>query len=284
MARDLRPCSTPRSVAIVGASDDPAKWGNWLGRGALKGEHRRPVYLVNRNGGDGARPPRLPLARRPARTRPSWSSSRCRAAAFEQTVDDALAAGARALSASPPGLGELGRRGAGSASGRWSSACARPARCCSGPTAWASTTPPPISGSAPTSSRPGSIGLISQSGNLALELGILAREYGLGFSRFASIGQPGRRRPGRARRRRSREHHETELIAVYAEDFRDGRAFVDAAAAARQAGRPAHGRRAARRAPGPPRSHTGALVSDAGRGRGRLPARPARTWSRRRTR
>jgi len=51
MARDLRPLFDPRSVAIVGASDDPAKWGNWLGRGALKGEHRRPVYLINRNGG-----------------------------------------------------------------------------------------------------------------------------------------------------------------------------------------------------------------------------------------
>ena len=51
MARDLRPFFDPHSVAVVGASDDPAKWGNWLGRGALKGEHRRPVYLVNRNGG-----------------------------------------------------------------------------------------------------------------------------------------------------------------------------------------------------------------------------------------
>ena len=42
MARDLEPLFAPRSVAIVGASDDPAKWGNWLGRGALRGEHRRP--------------------------------------------------------------------------------------------------------------------------------------------------------------------------------------------------------------------------------------------------
>ena len=29
---------------------------------------------------------------------------------------------------------------------------------------------------------------ISQSGNLALELALLAAEYGLGFSRFASLG------------------------------------------------------------------------------------------------
>jgi len=28
MARDLEPLFAPRSVAIVGASDDSAKWGN----------------------------------------------------------------------------------------------------------------------------------------------------------------------------------------------------------------------------------------------------------------
>jgi len=52
MPRDLRPLFDPTSVAILGASDDPAKWGNWLARGALRGAGRRPVYLVNRNGGE----------------------------------------------------------------------------------------------------------------------------------------------------------------------------------------------------------------------------------------
>ena len=35
---------------------------------------------------------------------------------------------------------------------------------------------------------PGSMGIISQSGNLAIELALLAGEYGLGVSRFASLG------------------------------------------------------------------------------------------------
>ena len=48
MTRDLSPLFDPDSVAIVGASDDPVKWGNWLARGALRGEARRRVYLVNR--------------------------------------------------------------------------------------------------------------------------------------------------------------------------------------------------------------------------------------------
>ena len=42
----------PRSVAVVGASDDPAKWGNWLAHGALRGASRRAVHLVNLAGGD----------------------------------------------------------------------------------------------------------------------------------------------------------------------------------------------------------------------------------------
>src|SRR5262249_55720213 len=51
-ARDLGPLFDPRAVAVVGASNDPAKWGHWLARGALMGEHRRDVFLVNRSGGE----------------------------------------------------------------------------------------------------------------------------------------------------------------------------------------------------------------------------------------
>jgi acyl-CoA synthetase (NDP forming) len=50
--RDLRALFEPRSVAVVGASNDPAKWGQWLARGALLGAHRRQVFLVNRSGGE----------------------------------------------------------------------------------------------------------------------------------------------------------------------------------------------------------------------------------------
>ncbi len=50
--RDLRPLFDPRSVAVLGASNDPAKWGQWLAVDALRGSHRRDVWLVNRNGGE----------------------------------------------------------------------------------------------------------------------------------------------------------------------------------------------------------------------------------------
>ena len=50
--RDLEPLFAPRSVAVLGASTDPSKWGNWLARNVLRGAHRRPVHLINRRGGE----------------------------------------------------------------------------------------------------------------------------------------------------------------------------------------------------------------------------------------
>ena len=41
-ARPIAALFGPASVAVVGASEDPRKWGNWLARGALRGEAHRP--------------------------------------------------------------------------------------------------------------------------------------------------------------------------------------------------------------------------------------------------
>lgn len=69
----------PRSVAVVGASDNPEKWGYWLASGALSGRDRRAVHLVNHRGGALDGEPFLPdLASLPVP--PSTSSSPCRPA------------------------------------------------------------------------------------------------------------------------------------------------------------------------------------------------------------
>ncbi|MEU1271794.1 hypothetical protein [Streptomyces sp. NPDC005799] len=36
----------PASVGVVGASDNPEKWGYWLTKGALAGRGRRAVHLA----------------------------------------------------------------------------------------------------------------------------------------------------------------------------------------------------------------------------------------------
>jgi acyl-CoA synthetase (NDP forming) len=103
---------------------------------------------------------------------------------------------------------------------------------------------------------------VSQSGNLALEVSLLAEEVGLGVSRFASLGNQADLELAELVTALA-EHEKTRAIGVYCEDFRDGRAFARASAAAREAGKPVLlipggtspvGERAAF-------SHTGALVS-----------------------
>jgi len=257
MPRDLRPLFDPASVAILGASADPAKWGNWLARGALRGNHRRPVYLVNRNGGEvlGTRAytsvTELPES-------PELVVIAVPAAGFEQAVDDSLAMGARALVGITAGLGEAG----GDAAARERALVQRirdAGAMLLGPNCLGVYDASSDLGLCSNEFPPGSIGLISQSGNLALELGLMSRRYSLGFSRFASIGNQADLDVAELVASYA-DHPATELIAVYVEDFHDGRAFAAAAAAAQKpvilitVGRSDASARAAR-------SHTGALVS-----------------------
>jgi acyl-CoA synthetase (NDP forming) len=261
MPRTIDSFFDPASVAVVGASNEPAKWGHLLARGALAGEHRRTVYLVNRRGGEilgrpafgGLRelpsPPELVVISVPP-------------ASFEQAVGDALDAGARAIVGITAGLGETGEE----ARAREAAVAERVQA------AGAALLGPNCLGVfdreaelqlAPWIDFPaGEIGLIAQSGNLALELGLLARREGLGFTRFASLGNQADLGPTDLLANLA-AHEATRLIALYVEDFRDGRAFARAARDAVAAGKPVvlltagaseAGARAAR-------SHTGALVS-----------------------
>ena len=109
-ARDLEPLFAPRSVAVLGASTDPSKWGNWLARNALRGAHRRPVHLINRRGGEiDGHPLLASLADAGGRSR--RSSSPCPRPGLEQAVEESLAQGARALIVITAGLAEKGEAG-----------------------------------------------------------------------------------------------------------------------------------------------------------------------------
>ena len=110
MSRDLRPLFDPRSVAILGASNTPGKWGHWLANGALKGEDRRAVYLVNRNGGEIlGRNAFRSLAELPES--PELVVITVPAGGFEEAVAAALDSGAKALVVISAGLGESGPEG-----------------------------------------------------------------------------------------------------------------------------------------------------------------------------
>ncbi len=251
--RRLDSLFAPSSVAVVGASRNPGKWGGLLARSALKGAHRRTVRLVNRSGGEVLGTAAYPtLADLPES--PELVVACVPASGFEETVEAALAAGARAIIGISAGVAAAEERAIGERVRAAGAMLLGPN--CLGVfdrdaeldlAAWADF---PL----------GDIGLISQSGNLSLELGLLAQREGLGFSRFASLGNQADLEAADLVGDLAR-HEGTRLIALYVEDFRDGRAFVGAA---REAGKPVvllavgeseAGVRAAR-------SHTGALVSD----------------------
>lgn len=261
MRRDLRPLFDPRSVAVVGASNDPVKWGYGLARGALRGADRRPVYLVNRNGGEVLGQPTF----RSLDALPGPAELVVVAvpeSAFEETVDAALAAGARAIVGITAGLGEQGEEGLAREHAivervRSAGAVLLGPNCLG---VFDARTELDIGWSELPA---GPIGVISQSGNLALELALLAEERGLGFSRFASLGNQADIEAAELVAAWAPDDA-TRVIALYLEDFRDGRAFATACHEAVAAGTPvvllAAGRsEASARAA---RSHTGALASD----------------------
>ena len=258
-ARDLEPLFAPRSVAVLGASTDPNKWGGWLARTALRGAHRRPVHLINRRGGEfDGRPLLTSLAEAGGGVETVVLG--VPESGLEQAVEESLAQGARALIVITAGLGETSDAGRAR-----EQALAERVR-----DAGAVMLGPNCIGVYDALSEfhissndypGGPVGLISQSGNLSLEVGMLLERCGLGLSRFASIGnQADVRLPELIEHLAG--HEPTRAIAIYAEDVSDGRAFLDAARnAARHkpvillnSGRSDAGARGAA-------SHTGALVS-----------------------
>jgi acetate---CoA ligase (ADP-forming) len=260
LARDLRPLFDPKSVAILGASSVPAKWGNWLARGALRSAHRRAVFLVNRNGGEL-------LGQQTYRTLGDLPGPvelvviAIGASGFEQAVDDSLRAGAKAIVAITAGLGEMG--GDGSAAERAVVERVRAAGAILvGPNCLGVIDTQTELDLAYANVSAGPIGLISQSGNIALELASVAGDAGFGVSRFVSVGNQADLDVTELIHEFVK-HDPTRVIAVYVEDFRDGRAFAEAALHAHSEGKPvlmltAGSSRAGARAA---RSHTGALVS-----------------------
>ncbi|MEI6361442.1 MAG: acetate--CoA ligase family protein [Actinomycetes bacterium] len=259
-ARDLTTFFAPASVCIVGATDDPAKWGHGIARAALRSGAERPVHLVNRS--------RVEVLGQ--RAYPTVSSVPgpvdlvvvcVPVSHFADVVDDALAAGARGILAITTGLGEAADEGRAIER----DVVARVQQ------AGAALIGPNCLGLVDNSSEVflaagafpvGHFALLSQSGNLALEMQHWFASYGLGFSRFVSLGNQADVTVVDLIDACVADES-TSAIAVYAEDFRDGRAFIAAARRAHDAGKPVvilpagSGAAATRSA----LSHTGALTS-----------------------
>jgi len=261
MTRDLTALFDPKSVAVLGASNDETKYGNWLSVQAVRMTDHRAVHLVNRRGESIlGRPALRSLAELDEPV--DLVVVTVPAHGFEAAVDDALKAGARAIVGVTAGFAELGADGR-ALQDRIVERVRSAGAVLLGPNCLgvldSSTSLTLASNPLP----PGRIALLSQSGNMALELSGFLEARGHGFSRFVSLGNQADLSAADLIQS-CVDHPDTDLIAVYCEDFGDGRAFVAAATAAAGAGKPVllltvGGSEASIRGA---QSHTGALTSD----------------------
>ncbi|GAA3680457.1 acetate--CoA ligase family protein [Nocardioides ginsengisoli] len=265
---DLSVFSDPRSVAVVGASADPAKWGYWLARGALRGAARRRVHLVNAKGAtiEGAASVRslADLADvTGAGESPELVVLCAPAATVPDVIEQALAMGAKGFLGITAGIdaahGEPGleRRLAE----RIRAAGARIV----GPNCLGLYDAATDLELAWGTFAPGHLAIISQSGQLGLELAGLAAHEGLGVSRFVSVGNQVDVTAAELLDDLV-EHEQTRAVVLYLESFADdrgARGLVATMARLREAGKPVVvltvGASEASRAAA--QSHTGALTA-----------------------
>lgn len=231
--RDLSALFDPKSMAVVGASNNPGKYGNWLSVRALAGP--RPAHLINRTSPSVLGQPTSPRLSAVG-SKIDLAVIAVPAAAFEDAIEDAIEARVGAIVAITAGLGESG----GAAAQRQRALVQRVRA------AGISMLGPNCMGVLDTTTgldatvndfTPGSVSIISQSGNLAIDIGADLSDLGMGVARFVSLGNSAD--IDAADLIDSCVQHEgTEAIAVYCEGFGDGRKFARAVARAHHAGKP----------------------------------------------
>ncbi|MET3920217.1 acetate--CoA ligase family protein [Arthrobacter sp. UYEF20] len=222
----LDPFRNPVSVAVVGASDDPSKWGYWLAQGALGGRHRRPVYLINSTAktvhGERAYPsvselpeaPELLVLSVPPRF-------------VEGVVVESLAKGVKAFLGITAGVPDEERIG-----GMIRAAGAR----IIGPNSLGLYDAPAELQLTWGHFKAGSLAIVSQSGQLGSEIAKLGARAGLGVSRFISLGN--QLDVGAPELLEDLlDHDATQMIALYLESFADGRRLVKTLRSLREAGK-----------------------------------------------
>ncbi|MGU3497606.1 acetate--CoA ligase family protein [Mycobacterium sp. C31M] len=224
---DLRVFSDPSSVAVVGASADRAKWGYWLASGALTGAHRRAVHLVNaRTTTVLGQPCAASISELP--DTPELVALCVPATHVDDVVDTALARGTRGFLGITAGMADDTALAA-----RITAAGAR----LIGTNSlgiYDATNDLRLMWGVPT---PGPLAIVSQSGQLGSELIALGRRFGLGTSRFVSIGNQSDVTAAEVLADLA-GHDDTRVIALYLESFTDGEALFDTLAALRAVGKP----------------------------------------------
>lgn len=249
---DLSVFHDPASVAIVGASDTRSKWGYWLATGALEGNHRRRVDLINQRARQICGVPTTPTLRDLTEV-PELVALCVPPAQVPDVVTEALELGVRGFLGITSGVTdepELATRiRAAGARLIGTNSLGMVDTATDLQLAWGRF-------------KAGPLAIVSQSGQVGSELAILGARKGLGVSRFVSAGNASDVTPTELLLDLVR-HEQTRVVAVYLESFAEGEALFAAMRTVRDSGRPVLlltvGGTAA--SAGLARSHTGSLTT-----------------------
>jgi acyl-CoA synthetase (NDP forming) len=176
----------PESIAVIGASDDVRKWGNFLVVSLLGGGFDGELYLVNPRG-------ELVLGRTTHRSAAQIGHPidlaviAVPAERSRDAVRDALDAGAKGILIVAAGFAETGPDGARLQSLIVDDVKTAGARLV-GPNCLGMFSSTSKTNLTPFAVAPGPLALISQSGSVALEVLLLARQHDIGFSHFITCG------------------------------------------------------------------------------------------------
>ena len=219
----------PASVAIIGASSVPGKWGHRAAAEVLSEPMGRRIHLVNARGGmlEGHQMLNsvtdLPEA-------PDLAVVTVPRAAFLAAIDDLLVIGARTILGITAGFGEESAEGAA-----FQAEAVRRVRAAGGILVGPNCmgvcdTTVPFRCMPWTQIPPGKISFISQSGGLIMDMALRLADHGQGLARVVSVGNAADVSaldllPGLA------AHDGSAVVAVYLEALPGGRMFLDAVAA-----------------------------------------------------
>jgi acyl-CoA synthetase (NDP forming) len=264
LAPDLDAVLAPKSVAIVGASDNVTRWGGSALQNILDGGYEGAIYPVNPKGGEFfGLPVSTSLEDVPAP--PDLALLAVGAAQLPGVIEQCGRAGARAAVAIAAGFSETGAAGE-EAELELARSAADAGVTLIGPNCMgiiANTTLLHATGFIALHPRPGKLAIVSQSGNLGVQLTALADRRDLGVRCFIGVGNEAQVSAVDVLEYLG-DDDGTSCVLVYLEGIDDGRRLFDVASATSRkkpvvvlrGGLTEHGGRAAA-------SHTGAMAGSA---------------------
>jgi len=226
-AQALHSIFNPRSIAVIGASDVPGKWGHRMIERPMKTGFAGPIYPINPNKQEilglsaypnvAAVPGDIDLAviTTPTETVPG-------------VLKECIAKGIKGAVVISAGFAEIGERGR-----RLQEEAAAVARAggirlvgpnCMGIFSAAGR----LSLCFPVAPKSGSIAFVSQSGTFGVSIAQVAADQGYGLSKFVSIGNQADLAVADYLEYLA-DDPDTNVIALYVEGFKDGQRFFDVA-------------------------------------------------------